>query len=101
MPILRWLLAGSAMFCQPGISRAQAADEKPASGAHTYRNPLMPEREIADPEVIRVNGTYSIYHEKWDAGRNFHRFLALDPLWFDDQGELHAKVSRGTDEPAP
>jgi xylan 1,4-beta-xylosidase len=42
-----------------------------------------------------------VYHQKWDAGQNFHRFLALDPLWFDEAGVLHAKVSRGTDEPAP
>jgi beta-xylosidase len=42
-----------------------------------------------------------VYHQKWNAERNFHRFLALDPLWFDEDGILHAKVSRGTDEPAP
>jgi xylan 1,4-beta-xylosidase len=42
-----------------------------------------------------------VYHQKWDAQKNFHRFLALDPLWFDDQGVMHAKPSRNTDEPAP
>lgn len=42
-----------------------------------------------------------VYHQKWDADQNFHRFLAIDPLWFDDTGVLHAKASRGTDEPAP
>jgi xylan 1,4-beta-xylosidase len=42
-----------------------------------------------------------VYHQKWNAETNFRRFLALDPLWFDEQGVLHAKVSRGTDEPAP
>jgi beta-xylosidase len=42
-----------------------------------------------------------IYHQKWNAEKNFHRFLAIDPLWFDDQGIIHAKVSRETDEPAP
>lgn len=42
-----------------------------------------------------------VYHQKWNAEQNFYRFLAVDPLWFDDQGVLHAKVSRGTDEPAP
>lgn len=42
-----------------------------------------------------------VYHQKWNAETNFHRFLAIDPLWFDEQGVLHAKVSRGTDEPAP
>jgi len=42
-----------------------------------------------------------IYHQKWNADRSFHRFLAIDRLWFDAQGVIHAKVSRGTDEPAP
>lgn len=42
-----------------------------------------------------------IYHQKYDDGTNYQRFLALDPLWFDDAGNLHARVTRGTDEPAP
>ena len=42
-----------------------------------------------------------VYHQKWNADRSFHRFLAIDPLWFDQNGVLHAKLSRNTDEPAP
>lgn len=42
-----------------------------------------------------------VYHQKWDEGRNFKRFLAIDPLWFDSQGVIHTKVSRETDQPAP
>jgi len=42
-----------------------------------------------------------VYHQKWNAEKNFHRFLALDPLWFDADGVIHAKASRDTDEPAP
>jgi beta-xylosidase len=42
-----------------------------------------------------------VYHQKWEEKQSFHRFLAIDPLWFDEQGVLHAKASRGTDEPAP
>ena len=41
-----------------------------------------------------------VYHQKWNAEQNFHRFLAIDPVWFDAEGVLHAKVSRDTDEPA-
>ena len=44
---------------------------------------------------------WMVYHQKWNADQNFHRFLAIDPLWFDDQGVIHAAVSRGTDEAAP
>lgn len=42
-----------------------------------------------------------VYHQKWDAGKNFHRFLAIDPLWFDATGALHARATRDADEPAP
>jgi beta-xylosidase len=42
-----------------------------------------------------------VYHQKWDAEKNFHRFLAIDPMWFDEKGVIHARVSRDTDEPAP
>lgn len=42
-----------------------------------------------------------VYHQKWKDDRSFHRFLALDPLWFDAQGVIHVKLSRDTDEPAP
>jgi len=42
-----------------------------------------------------------VYHQKWNAETNFHRFLAIDPLWFGERGVLHTKVSRDTDEPAP
>ena len=42
-----------------------------------------------------------VYHQKWDDKTNFNRFLAMDPMWFDDQDVIHAKLSRETDEPAP
>src|ERR1039458_6553069 len=29
--------------------------------AKTYRNPLLPEREIADPFVLRMDGKYYLY----------------------------------------
>ena len=44
---------------------------------------------------------WMIYHQKYDDGTNYRRFLALDPIWFDDDGKLPARVSRGTEEPAP
>ncbi len=42
-----------------------------------------------------------VYHQKWEDNISFHRFLAIDPLWFDDAGALHARVTRDTAEPAP
>ena len=67
--------------------------------AHRGGNVLGPGHHcvIAGPD----GKLWLVYHQKWDADQNFHRFLALDPIWFDDQGVLHARVSRDTDEPAP
>ena len=42
-----------------------------------------------------------IYHQKWNDDKSFHRFLALDPMWFDAEGVIHTKLSRDNDEPAP
>jgi beta-xylosidase len=44
---------------------------------------------------------WMLYHQKWDADINFNRFLALDKIWFDDAGVLHARVTKDTAEPAP
>jgi beta-xylosidase len=44
---------------------------------------------------------WMIYHQKYDDDTDYRRFLALDPIWFDDTGKLHARVTRGMDEPAP
>ncbi len=42
-----------------------------------------------------------IYHQKWDTNINYHRFLALDRIWFNDKGVLETEVTRGVDRPAP
>lgn len=44
---------------------------------------------------------WMVYHQKYDDGTNYRRFLALDPMWFDDDGKLHARVTRATEERAP
>lgn len=44
---------------------------------------------------------WMVYHQKKTMNRGWDRFLAIDPLWFDDQGVIHVKITRGTDEPAP
>lgn len=44
---------------------------------------------------------WMVYHQQNSEKIGWSRFLAIDPLWFDDQGVIHAKTSRGTDEPAP
>jgi beta-xylosidase len=44
---------------------------------------------------------WMIYHQKYRDNTSFRRFVALDPLWFDDEGVIHAAVTRGFDQPAP
>lgn len=46
-------------------------------------------------------GLWMVYHQKADAGINWRRFLAVDPLWFDADGVIRAKTTRGTPQPAP
>jgi beta-xylosidase len=87
-------------------------------GYATAKSPLGPFEKFAGNPIAHRGGkvlgpghhcviegpdkkVWLVYHQKWDDGKNFKRFLAIDPLWFDDQGVLHAKVSRETDEPAP
>ena len=41
---------------------------------------------------------WMLYHQQNTAKISWDRFLALDPIWFDDDGVLHAKTTRGTDE---
>lgn len=42
-----------------------------------------------------------VYHQKWNDKINFKRFLAIDPIAFDDAGILHATATRDSDQPAP
>jgi xylan 1,4-beta-xylosidase len=44
---------------------------------------------------------WMIYHQKQSEAMSYRRFLALDPIWFDEEGVIHARVSLGEDEPAP
>lgn len=42
-----------------------------------------------------------VYHQKHDGKINWRRFLAIDPLWFDDAGVLQGRVTRDEEQPAP
>ncbi len=44
-------------------------------------------------------GLWMVYHQQESARVGWRRFLAIDPLWFDDQGVLHTHVTRGVDRP--
>lgn len=44
---------------------------------------------------------WSVYHQQKDDTARWNRFICIDPLWFDDQGVLHGKATRGSPQPAP
>ncbi|MBI5388481.1 MAG: family 43 glycosylhydrolase [Verrucomicrobia bacterium] len=67
--------------------------------AHRGGNVLGPGHHcvIAGPD----GRLWMVYHQKASTNKGWDRFLALDPLWFDESGVIHAKTTKGTDEPAP
>ncbi len=89
-----------------------------AVGYATSKSPLGPYTKYAGNPVVKRGGPvlapghhcvaegpdgrlWIVYHQKKTERRAFDRFLAIDPLWFDDQGVIHVKLSRDTPEPAP
>jgi xylan 1,4-beta-xylosidase len=89
-----------------------------AIGYATSQSPLGPfEKYAGNPIAHRGNGVFGpghhcvvtgpdnhlwmVYHQQNSERTGWNRFLAIDPLWFDDQGVIHVKTTRGTDEPAP
>ncbi len=47
------------------------------------------------------NRLWSVYHQQKDDTEAWNRFICIDPLWFDNEGVLHGKATRGTPQPAP
>ena len=44
---------------------------------------------------------WMVYHQKDGEEYSWKRSLAIDALWFDADGVIHVRTTRGTDEPAP
>jgi beta-xylosidase len=44
---------------------------------------------------------WHVYHQKRTARVEWDRFIALDPLWFDRDGNLHGQATRNTPQSAP
>ena len=89
-----------------------------AIGYATAKSPLGPFTKYANnPIAKRGNGVFGpghhsvvtgpdgklwmVYHQQNSEEPGWKRFLAIDPLWFDEHGVIHAKTTRATDEPAP
>lgn len=87
-------------------------------GYATSKSPMGPFEKYAGNPIAKRGGNvlgpghhcvvegpdgklWMVYHQKFGDETSFKRFLAIDPMWFDEHGVIHAKVSRDTDEPAP
>lgn len=87
-------------------------------GYATAKSPLGPfTKHPGNPIAHRGNGVFGpghhsvvtgpdgklwmVYHQQNSEQVGWNRFLAIDPLWFDEQGVIHARTTRGTDELAP
>jgi len=87
-------------------------------GYATAKSPLGPfTKHSGNPIAHRGHGVFGpghhsvvtgsggrlwmVYHQQNSEKVGWQRFLAIDPLWFDEQGVIHVKTTRGTDEPAP
>lgn len=44
---------------------------------------------------------WHVYHQKATERVEWNRFICLDRLWFDDQGRLHGRATRGSVQAAP
>jgi beta-xylosidase len=44
---------------------------------------------------------WHVYHQKRNDRVEWDRFICIDPLWFDQQGNLHGKATRGVAQPGP
>ena len=110
------LKRGSIYYLMYSGSGADGPDY--AIGYATAKSPLGPfTKYAANPIAHRGNGVFGpghhsivtgpdgklwmVYHQQNSEKVGWSRFLAIDPLWFDDQGIIHAKTTRGTSEPAP
>jgi beta-xylosidase len=87
-------------------------------GYATSKSPVGPfEKYAGNPIAHRAEGIYGpghhcvvdgpdgkmwiVCHQKYDDSISYRRFLALDRIWFEDDGKLRTRVTRGTDERAP
>jgi xylan 1,4-beta-xylosidase len=110
------LKRGSTYYMMYSGTRADSADY--AIGYATSDSPMGPftkfkgnpiaqrtEKVLGPGHHCVVEGPdkklWMVYHQKEKPEIGWRRTLAIDPIWFNDKGELETKVTRGEDRPAP
>jgi xylan 1,4-beta-xylosidase len=99
-------------------SGGSADSEDYAIGYATAKHPMGPFTKYTGNPIIRKGGgifgpghvsvvrdqagkLWMVYHQQKDKTRGWNRIICIDPLWFDGEGVLHGKATRGTPQPAP
>jgi beta-xylosidase len=89
-----------------------------AIGYASATNPLGPFKKYGGNPIVAKGGNifgpghcavikshdgqlWMVYHQQKDGSRGWNRIICIDPLWFDDQGVLHGKATRGSVRQAP
>ena len=44
---------------------------------------------------------WMVYHQQKNGSPGWNRIICIDSLWFDEQGNLHGKATRGLARPVP
>ena len=85
------VLVLAALAICPSLCAAQetATNQSPAK---TYRNPLLPEREIADPFVLRVDGKYYLYPTT--DSRGYEVFVSDDLVHWERKARVFSRPAR-------
>ena len=99
-----FVVAGVVLVGCIAVAAQQPSVTRPV---RTHRNPIAHRGQgvFGPGHHCVVNGPdgrlWMVYHQQNSEKTGWQRFLAIDPLWFDEQGVIHFKTTRGTDEPAP
>src|SRR5207249_400673 len=92
--ILAFGLVAVGSLTKENVSAADSASSGTATHPDkTYRNPLMPERGMADPDVIRVDGKYYLYPTS--DTRGYEAFISEDLVHWIPKGLVFDDPRRG------
>jgi len=88
------------------IGYATAASPLGPFAKYTGNPIIKKEDNIFGPGHCSVTKTgdgrlWMVYHQQKNSSRGWNRIICIDPLWFDEQGVLHGKATRGLSRPAP
>jgi xylan 1,4-beta-xylosidase len=99
-------------------SASGADSQEYAIGYATAKNPLGPFTKYTGNPIMKKGANifgpghcsvtkagdgqlWMVYHQQKNSKRGWNRIICIDPLWFDEQGVLHGKATRGTALTAP